>query len=140
MPRKKELVQLITVPRIFDECTLCFVQKPDHINFPIKRVYYILDRFSKQPRGYHAHKKTRQVLFCLKGSIKIILDNGKQKAEVILKRPEDGLMIENAIWHEMHNFKKNTVLLVLASKAYDDSDYIRDYKEFLEFIKANEKN
>lgn len=135
----KKLTRLITIPKIMDECLLLFMQTPDHVPFPIRRVYYIMDRQSKQPRGYHAHKKTRQLLFCIRGSITIILDDGKQKETVVLKNPEHGVLIDNLIWHEMHNFKKSTILLVLASKAYEAEDYIRDYDQFLEFIK-DEKN
>lgn len=134
--RKREsLINLVNIPKIFDDCYLCFAQTPDHVNFPIRRVFYILNRFTKMPRGYHAHKKTEQILFCIQGSIKVILDDGKRREEVILNRPEVGVVIENGIWHEMHNFKKNTILLVLASEIYDPNDYIRNYNEYLVFIK-----
>ncbi len=135
MTKKDQLVQYITIPKIFDECYLCFMQNPDHITFPIKRVYYIFKRTTNLPRGYHAHKKTKQILFCIQGSIRIVLNNGKKKEEVILDKPEEGLVINNKIWHEMHNFRKSTILLVLASKPYDPEDYIRNYNEFLYYIK-----
>lgn len=135
MSKRKSLINLINIPKIFDDCYLCFIQTPDHVNFPIRRVFYILNRFTKMPRGHHAHKRTKQILFCIQGSIKVILDDGKRREEVSLNRPEVGVVIENRIWHEMHNFKKNTILLVLASEIYDPNDYIRDYNEYLAFIK-----
>lgn len=134
MHKRTKLIQLINIPRIFDDCDLCFMQTPQHIKFPIKRVYYILNRKSKLPRGHHAHKKTKQVLFCIQGSIEIVLDDGKKRKSIILDTPEKGVVINNKIWHEMKRFKKNTILLVLASKVYDPSDYIRDYQQFLTYI------
>lgn len=139
MPQKP-LVKLITIPKILDECSLVFMQSPHHVPFPIRRVYYILDRKSKLPRGYHAHRKTKQILFCIQGTIKIILDNGINREEVVLKNPEQGVLIDKKIWHEMHNFKKKTILLVLASRHFEVEDYIRDYNQFLEYIKPNEKD
>ena len=35
----------------------------------------------------------------------------------------------------MFDFSPDAVLMVLASNLYDEDDYIRDYDEFLEFIK-----
>ena len=137
MPRKKQLVKLINIPKIFDDCHLCFLQTSEHVKFPIKRVFYILNRYTKMPRGYHAHKKTKQVLFCIQGSIKIILDDGNKREAVILNQPEVGVFIGNGVWHEMHNFNKNTILLVIASRKYDANDYIRDYNLFIKFV--NEK-
>ncbi len=131
----KSLTQIISVPKILDECSLVFMQIPHHIPFSIKRVYYIFDRQSKRPRGYHAHKKTKQILFCIQGSIKIILDDGKNREEVVLKDPEKGILIDKKIWHEMHDFKKRTILLVLASKQFEAEDYIRNYDDFLEYLK-----
>lgn len=129
MPSKTQLINLIKIPEIFDDSFLYFAQHPN-IPFEIKRVYYIIGANIKLSRGYHAHKKNRQIIFCIQGSIKLILDNGKIKKEIILDNPAIGLMLENMIWHQMHDFKKNTILLVLASKEFDETDYIRDYERF----------
>lgn len=131
MASKPKLINLIKLPQIIDECFLCYAQEMDHIPFSIKRVYYILKSDPKKPRGFHAHHKTRQVLFCIQGSIKLVLDNGKLREEVILDKPEVGLLIDNMIWHEMHDFKKDTILLCLASRKFEEKDYIRDYEKFL---------
>lgn len=130
MQPKNELIKLIKIPKIEDDCILCFTQTPDHVPFKIKRVYYIKDATTKLPRGFHAHKKTKQVIFCIQGSVKLFLDNGKKRAEVFLNRPNTGLFIDKMIWHEMVNFKKNTIILALASEKFDPGDYIREYEEF----------
>lgn len=87
------------------------------------------------PRGFHAHLKTKQVLFCLQGSIKILLDDGRNKDEITLSDPSTGIFLDKMIWHEMHKFKKNTILLILASALFDAKDYIRDYKSFIKIKK-----
>lgn len=126
----RNLIQPIEIPEIFDDCQLYFAQNPDHIPFTIKRIYYITNSDIRLPRGFHAHKKTQQVIFCIQGSIKLILDNGKKRKEVLLSKPNTGVFVDKMIWHEMHNFKKETILLVIASETFDPKDYIRDYGKF----------
>lgn len=106
--------------------------------FAVKRVYYIYDTLSDVVRGHHAHKCLKQVLICVHGSCMIHLDNGHETCEVALDKPTKGLYIENDMWREMYDFSPDAVLLVLASELYDETDYIRDYDEFLKFIKAKE--
>jgi UDP-2-acetamido-3-amino-2,3-dideoxy-glucuronate N-acetyltransferase len=114
---------------------LFFLNLKKKINFNIKRVYYIFNNNSKKSRGFHAHKNVKQMMICLKGSCQIILDNGNDKKKVLLKQKSRGLLILNKIWHEIHYLKKNSILLVLASDIYKESDYIRDYEVFLKKYK-----
>lgn len=88
-------------------------------------------------RGFHAHKSLEQILICIHGSCKIRLDNGEEKKVVPLEKPYEGLYVSNVMWREMFDFSSDAVLMVLASELYDEADYIRDYDEFLEFIKNN---
>jgi len=127
---EKNLFRLIKIPEIFDDCYLYFAQISDHIPFPIKRIYYILNADTNLTRGLHAHKKNQQIMFCISGSIKLVLDNGKKRRDLILNKPNLGVFIDKMIWHEMHEFKKNTILLVLASGIFESEDYIRDYAQF----------
>src|SRR3990167_10127862 len=83
-------------------------------------------------------KKTRQVAFCIQGSVKLVLDNGKKRESVLLSNPQKGVEIPQMTWHEMHNFKKNTILLIFASEKFDTKDYIRDYRLFLKVVAKNE--
>lgn len=105
-----------------------------NIPFDIKRVYYMFDTTFGVIRGKHAHKSLEQILICTSGSCKILLDDGKDKQIVELNKPYEGLYISNAIWREMYDFSSNAVLMVLASNYYDESDYIRDYNEFLSYV------
>lgn len=90
-------------------------------------------------RGYHAHKSLEQILICIHGSCKIRLDNGVEKKVIPLEKPYEGLYVSNVMWREMFDFSPDAVLMVLASELYDESDYIRDYDEFLEFVKGKEQ-
>lgn len=118
--------------------TLSFFESERHIPFDIRRVYYIYDVQGNSRRGFHAHRDLQQVLFCIHGSCKLLLDNGTEQVNVLLDNPAEGLLIENPIWREMYDFSPGAVLLVMASHYYDEADYIRDYDEFLAFIKENE--
>lgn len=110
------------------------------IPFAIKRVYYMYDTGKNVHRGSHAHKTLEQILICIHGSCKVLLDNGREKKVVPLEKPYEGLYIANDMWREMFDFSPDAVLMVLASRLYEESDYIRDYDEFLRFTgeKKNE--
>lgn len=117
-----------------DRGMLVALEKDKEVPFDIKRVYYIYDTLTDVRRGFHSHKNLKQILICVHGSCKIHLDNGLETAEVLLDKPHEGLFIEHNIWREMYDFSKDAVLLVLASELYDESDYIRDYRKFKEFV------
>lgn len=106
-----------------------------NVPFSIERVYCIINTALGESRGFHAHKELKQVLICLKGSCDLLLDNGKLRESVKLDSFQSGVFIDSFLWREMHNFSSDCVLLVLASHKYDESDYIRDYSEFLKVIK-----
>ena len=115
---------------------LIALENNKNIPFAIKRVYYIFDTKENVRRGFHAHKKLQQVLVCIKGSCKILLDSGKEKNITNLNSPAIGLVVENNTWREMYDFSPDCVLLVLASELYDEEDYIRNYDEFLTYTKT----
>lgn len=105
------------------------------IPFRIKRVYYMYDTGDGLRRGFHARNCLQQILICIHGSCKILLDNGKEKKLVLLEKPYVGLFVSNNMCREMYDFSPDAVLMVLTSELYDESDYIRNYDDFLEFIK-----
>lgn len=117
-----------------DRGSLIALEGNKEIPFDIKRAYYIFGTKDQVARGFHAHKNLTQVLICVSGSCRVVLDNGKKKEEVVLDTPSQGLVIRDLTWREMHDFSSDCVLLVLASAPYDESDYIRSYDEFLEYV------
>lgn len=118
---------------------LVALEEQKDIPFQIKRVYYMYDTAVEVHRGFHAHKSLEQILICIHGSCKILLDNGMEKKTVFLEKPYEGLYIANDIWREMYDFSADAVLMVLASDYYLEEDYIRDYNEFLHFIGGEKK-
>ena len=119
---------------------LVAVEEGKEIPFKIKRVYYMYDTGEGVHRGFHAHKSLEQILICIHGSCKILLDNGEEKKVVSLEKPYEGLYICNDIWREMYDFSPDAVLMVLASDYYKEEDYIRNYDDFLEFVKNKNSN
>lgn len=110
------------------------------IPFEIKRVYYMYDTKEGVHRGFHAHQSLKQILICIHGSCKILLDNGEEKKVVVLEHPYEGLYMENGMWREMYDFSSDAVLMVIASDFYNEEDYIRDYNEFLEWAARRKMN
>ena len=124
-------VQWIDVPNIKDPRGNLAVLENSNIPFEIKRVFYLYDVPSGSQRGGHALKKTNQLLIPLSGSFEVVLDNGKEKKSVLLNKPDKGLLINKGIWRELQNFSSGAVCLVLSSGEFDETDYIRSYKDFI---------
>lgn len=118
-----------------DRGSLIAIEQNKDINFDIKRVYYIYGTKKGVRRGFHAHKQLTQLLVAVSGSCKVLLDNGKEKKEIFLDDPTKGLVINSLVWREMFDFSDGCVLMVIADQMYDESDYIRDYSEFLNEVK-----
>jgi len=134
---ENSLVQWIDLPPLGDDRgSLVAVEGGQTIPFDIKRVYYLFGTVEGVARGFHAHKALKQVAVCVTGKCKMLLDNGVEKTEVWLDSPTNGLIIEDMVWHEMHYFSSDCVLLLLASEHYDEADYIRDYESFIKAINS----
>ena len=117
-----------------DRGMLVALEEYKDIPFEIKRVYYMYDTKKDVHRGFHAHKSLEQILICIHGSCKVLLDNGTEKKIVSLEKPYEGLYIANNMWREMYDFSEDAVLMVLASEYYKEEDYFRDYNEFLRMV------
>lgn len=113
---------------------LIALEELNDIPFEIKRVYYMYDTKEGVRRGYHAHKNLEQILICIHGSCKVLLDNGAETKVISLEKPYEGLYVANNMWREMYDFSPDAVLMVLASEVYNEEDYIRDYNTFLKMV------
>lgn len=131
------MVKYMFQPHGDDRGQLVALEEYKDIPFTIRRVYYMYDTAADVVRGYHAHKSLEQILICLHGCCKIRLDNGYEKKVVPLEKPYEGLYVANNMWREMYDFSSDAVLMVLASDLYDESDYIRDYDEYLKYMKKD---
>lgn len=124
--------RLIDLPKISDpRGNLTFIEGGRHVPFPIERIYYLYDVPGGAERGGHAHKELHQLIIAISGSFDIVLDDGSEKKRFHLNRSYYGLYVGPMIWREMDNFSSGAVGLVLASNRYDESDYYRDYAQFL---------
>jgi len=127
---------LFELPRIADpRGNLTFIEENRHIPFPIKRVYYLYDVPGGAQRGGHAHKNLWQLIIAMSGSFTVNLDDGNQQKKVILNRSYLGLIIGPMVWRVIDDFSSGAVSMVLASEFYDESDYFREYDEFLRAVR-----
>jgi len=129
------LIKWVDFPPLGDDRgSLVSIEGKDAVPFDIKRVYYIFGTQKDVTRGLHAHLALKQVMVCITGSCEILLDDGKNRESVCLDSPTKGILVEGLVWREMSRFSSDCVLLVIASELYDESDYIRDYKDFKESL------
>lgn len=124
--------RIIDLPKISDpRGNLTFIEGDVHIPFDIKRVYYLYDVPGGADRGAHGHARLQQFVVAMSGSFDVILDDGFDNKIIQMNRSYYGLYISPMMWRDITNFSSGAVLMVLASEPYDESDYFRDYGEFL---------
>jgi hypothetical protein len=120
----------------FPDGNLAIGETNKNIPFKIKRVYFINNLYNKKAgRGKHAHKKLEQIIFCINGRFTLNLDDGKNKQNFLMDDPNYGIRLGPKLWHTMTNFSPDCVILVLANDYFNEKDYIRDYQEFLKYVK-----
>lgn len=129
----------IDLPKINDpRGNLTFIESGKHIAFDIKRVFYLYDVPGGASRAGHALKSCQQFLIAMSGSFDVVLDDGYQKKRFHLNRSYYGLYICPMIWREIDNFSSGSVCMVLASTAYNEADYYRDYEDFITAVRVRE--
>ena len=111
--------------------TIC--EHNNHIKHDIKRIYYLDKVPSSESRGLHAHKTLEQTFIAVSGSFSIRLDDGFVSLDYKLSNSHEGLYVPSGLWREIYDFSKDAICLVLASDIYDETDYIRDYNDFIKY-------
>ena len=130
-------VKIIELPKFLDaRGNLSFVEQLNHIPFEIKRTYWIYDVPGGEARGGHAFRDNQEFVIALSGSFDVVVDDGEQQKVFTLNRSYYGLYIPKGLWRTMENFSTNSLALEFGSSHYDESDYIRDYKQFSK-LKSN---
>lgn len=126
----------IDLPKINDERgNLTFIEAGRHVPFAIERVFYLYDVPGGSLRAGHALKSCHQLIIALSGSFDVVLDDGSARARFPLNRSYYGLYVTPMTWREIDNFSSSSVCLVLASAAYNENDYYRDYESFLAAVR-----
>lgn len=134
-------VKLFDLPKIMDDRgNLTFVEEYKHVPFAIKRVYFIYDVPGGESRGGHAYKELEEVFIAISGSFDLNLDDGCEQTKISLNRSYHAVYVPQGLWRKLDNFSTNSLCLVLASTAYNEDDYIRDYTKFLEFVNHGQKS
>jgi dTDP-4-dehydrorhamnose 3,5-epimerase-like enzyme len=129
------LVQLVDIPQRGDaRGLLSVVELGGALPFPVRRVYWIHGTTPGVSRGFHAHKKLRQLCVCVAGSLRMSLFDGHREESVVLDSNANGLLIGPGLWREMHDFSPDCVLMVFADAEYDEADYIRDRDQFIRHV------
>lgn len=126
-------IKLISIPKITDPRGNLAVIEKELLPYSIKRVYYLFDVPSDSVRGGHAHREQMEFLIPLSGSFVVILDDAGERQEIVMNKPDKGLLIPTGIWRELNDFSSGAVCLVISSGEFEEEDYIRDYPEFLKY-------
>jgi len=114
--------------------SLAAVELAKDLPFTPARFFVVYNVPNARVRGEHAHRTCQQVLICLHGSVTCLIDDGQQRASVVLNSPGKGLFMPAMLWGAQYQYTTDAVLGVFASAPYDHADYIRDYEDFLAAI------
>lgn len=136
-----DTARLIKLPKIEDERgNLSFIESGKHIPFKIKKVHWIYDIPGGVERHGHAYKTMEEYIIAISGSYDVVIyENGKEKV-FHLNKPNEGIYIPPKTWRKVQNFSTNAVCLIITSDFYNESDYIRDFSDFLEIMKKEHDN
>lgn len=107
------------------------IEENVQLPFIVKRIYYLYDIPSGADRGAHAHLALEHFMVAASGSFEVMLNDGRNKKVVELNRPNIGIYIPPGIWVEVLNFSSGAISLNFVSEKYDETDYIREYHDFI---------
>ncbi|MCD9854173.1 FdtA/QdtA family cupin domain-containing protein [Epilithonimonas sp. JDS] len=123
--------KLINLPKIYDKRgNLSFFEYPNQLPFEIERTYWIYDVPGGETRGSHAFREQQEFIIALSGSFDVVINDGKEEKLFSLNRSYYGLYVPKMYWRRLENFSTNSLALIVSDKAYNENDYIRDFKQF----------
>ena len=133
---EKDNIRIVNLPKIEDDRgNLSFIEEENHVPFRVMRVYWIYDVPGGEFRGSHAFRETEEFIVALSGSFDVVLHNGMEEKRYSMNRSYYGLFVPKMHFRRIENFSTNSLALILASTTYNENDYIRDFNEFLSFIR-----
>jgi hypothetical protein len=132
--------RIIDLPKIEERRgNLTFIENSRHIPFDMQRVYFLYDVPGGADRGAHAHKTLQQFIVAMSGSFDVVLSDGEKEQRFHLNRSYRGLYVAPMMWRYLDNFSSGAVCLVLASRLFEEADYIRDHTAFLEAVRSGNR-
>ena len=130
-------IDIINLPKVFDRRgNLSVIEQFNHVPFKIERAFWIYDVPGDSVRGGHAFRETEEFIVALSGSFDVVLHDGEREQTYHLSRSYYGVHVPKMVWREMRNFSTNSIALVVASSAYNESDYIMVFEEFVKEKKS----
>jgi oxalate decarboxylase/phosphoglucose isomerase-like protein (cupin superfamily) len=127
--------RVISLPRIRDpRGSLTFIEGDNHLPFAIERAYWVYDVPGGEVRAGHAYRELEEFIVALSGSFDVVVQDGNGLETVTLNRSYEGLYVPPLHWRTLENFSTNAVCLVLASRHFDEADYIRDHDAFVAMV------
>ena len=130
------LGEIIELPKIMDpRGNLTVAEQLKNLPFEVRRVYWTYDIPAGEHRGGHAHKQCRELVVAVSGSFTVTLTDGQTRITHLLNRPFQALLIETGVWRTLEEFSSGAVCLVLAEDFFEEEDYIRNYDDFLGYMK-----
>lgn len=122
---------LARYPRIDDlRGSITFAEVSKELPFTPLRYFLVYGVPSREVRGEHAHRELHQLLVSVHGECAVAVDDGTERGEVVLDRPDVALHLPPMVWATQFKHSDDAALLVLASNGYEESDYIRSFAEF----------
>lgn len=134
------LINIKTIPASKNLGQMSFFEFQDDIDFLIKRIYYITNVQAGCVRGFHAHKELKQILFCPYGNIELTLEDQDGIQTIVLDDPSKAVVLYPCVWRKMKWLVSDSVLCVAASDCYSESDYIRNYDNFLKYLREHDED
>jgi dTDP-4-dehydrorhamnose 3,5-epimerase-like enzyme len=124
-------IKLVSLPRVdLERGSITAINSGVNIEFEIKRVYYLYDVPNRSDRGAHAHMRLHQLVMAATGSFEVQFYDSKENKSFLLNQPDEGLLVPPGLWRDLKEFSGGSVCLVLASREFEESDYIRNLLEF----------
>ena len=128
--------ELLHFPKIIDKRgNLSFLENNNQIPFEIQRVFWIYDVPGGEKRGGHAYKSQQEVIIALSGSFDVVVNDGVSEQKFNLNRSYYGLYLPAGIWRHIENFSTNSLSLHISNAIFDESDYMRNFSDFLNYAK-----
>lgn len=110
-------------------------QNGENIEFSISKVLVVTDIDQSAVRGKHAHKTVQEIVVALQGGCTVEVTDGSRSETVVLDSPTKAILLPGPVWRTLKDFQPDTILLIIADGVYDEADYLRDYDEFLAYVK-----